>query len=131
MKVTIEKGFLGSYNLTIEGRNGLIKVSRIKRARGDAAGTRVRAEPPDPATKRAGAAGLPEARLFERRCAVSGPLPVQRFEPELVRNIVLRRPGVSRREDLACRAAIDDAGEERPGDRVAHLEAAASPVPRP
>lgn len=29
-KVTIETGFLGSYNLTIEGRNGLIKVSRIK-----------------------------------------------------------------------------------------------------
>ena len=29
-KVTIETGFLSSYNLTIEGRNGLIKVSRIK-----------------------------------------------------------------------------------------------------
>ena len=30
MKVTIEKGILGSYNLTIDGRNGLIKVSRLK-----------------------------------------------------------------------------------------------------
>jgi hypothetical protein len=30
MKVTIENGFLGSYNLSIEGRNGLIKVTRIK-----------------------------------------------------------------------------------------------------
>ena len=30
MKVTIERGWLGSYNLTIEGRNGLIKVFRIK-----------------------------------------------------------------------------------------------------
>lgn len=30
LKVTIEKGFLGSYNLTIEGRNGLIKVNRLK-----------------------------------------------------------------------------------------------------
>jgi len=30
MKVTIETGSLGSYNLTIEGRNGLIKVSRLK-----------------------------------------------------------------------------------------------------
>ncbi len=30
MKVTIETGWLGSYNLTIEGRNGLIKVSRMK-----------------------------------------------------------------------------------------------------
>ena len=30
MKVTIEKGFLGSYNLTIDGRNGLIKVTRLK-----------------------------------------------------------------------------------------------------
>ena len=30
MKVTIETGALGSYNLTIEGRNGLIKVSRLK-----------------------------------------------------------------------------------------------------
>ena len=30
MKVLIETGFLGSYNLTIEGRNGLIKVTRLK-----------------------------------------------------------------------------------------------------
>ena len=30
MKVTIEAGFLGSYNLTIEGRNSLIKVTRLK-----------------------------------------------------------------------------------------------------
>ena len=30
MKVTIETGFLGSYNLTIDGRNGLIKVRRLK-----------------------------------------------------------------------------------------------------
>jgi hypothetical protein len=30
MKVTIENGFLGSYNLTIDGRNGLIKVTRLK-----------------------------------------------------------------------------------------------------
>jgi hypothetical protein len=30
MKVTIENGFLGSFNLTIEGRHGLIKVTRIK-----------------------------------------------------------------------------------------------------
>ena len=30
MKVTIEKGWIGSYNLTIAGRNGLIKVSRMK-----------------------------------------------------------------------------------------------------
>lgn len=30
MKVKIEAGVLGSYNLTIEGRNGLIKVSRLK-----------------------------------------------------------------------------------------------------
>ncbi len=30
MKITIETGALGSYNLTIEGRNGLIKVSRLK-----------------------------------------------------------------------------------------------------
>jgi hypothetical protein len=30
LKVTIEVGFLGSYNLTIEGRNGLIKVTRLK-----------------------------------------------------------------------------------------------------
>ena len=30
MKVTIENGFLGSYNLTIEGRNGLLKVTRLK-----------------------------------------------------------------------------------------------------
>jgi len=29
-KVLIEKGFLGSYNLTINGRTGLIKVSRLK-----------------------------------------------------------------------------------------------------
>ena len=29
-KVTIETGFLNSYNLTIEGRNGLIKVRRLK-----------------------------------------------------------------------------------------------------
>jgi len=30
MKVTIEVGVFGSYNLTIEGRNGLIKVTRLK-----------------------------------------------------------------------------------------------------
>ena len=30
MKVTVETGWLGSYNLTIEGRNGLIKVTRLK-----------------------------------------------------------------------------------------------------
>jgi len=30
MKVTVETGFLGSYNLTIDGRNGLIKVTRLK-----------------------------------------------------------------------------------------------------
>jgi hypothetical protein len=30
MKVTIEQGALGSYNLTIEGRKALIKVSRLK-----------------------------------------------------------------------------------------------------
>jgi hypothetical protein len=30
MKVTIELGFLESYNLTIEGRNALIKVTRLK-----------------------------------------------------------------------------------------------------
>ena len=30
MKVTIELGFFGSYNLTIEGKNGLIKVTRLK-----------------------------------------------------------------------------------------------------
>ena len=30
MKVTIENGFLGSYNLTIEGRHGLIKVTRLE-----------------------------------------------------------------------------------------------------
>jgi len=30
MKVTIERGALGSYNLTIEGRRSLIKVSRLK-----------------------------------------------------------------------------------------------------
>ncbi len=29
IKVTIEKGFLSSYNLTIAGRNGLIKVNRV------------------------------------------------------------------------------------------------------
>jgi hypothetical protein len=30
MKVTIATGFLNSYDLTIEGRNGLIKVRRLK-----------------------------------------------------------------------------------------------------
>jgi hypothetical protein len=30
MRVTVETGWLGSYNLTIEGRNGLIKVTRLK-----------------------------------------------------------------------------------------------------
>ncbi len=30
MKVTIEIGVMGSYNLTIEGRNGLVKVTRLK-----------------------------------------------------------------------------------------------------
>jgi hypothetical protein len=30
MKVLIERGVFGSYNLTIEGRNGLIKVTRLK-----------------------------------------------------------------------------------------------------
>jgi hypothetical protein len=30
MKVTIEKGVFGSYNLTIDGRNGLIKVTRLQ-----------------------------------------------------------------------------------------------------
>jgi hypothetical protein len=30
MKVLIEKGWLNSYNLTIEGRNGLIKVTRLQ-----------------------------------------------------------------------------------------------------
>jgi hypothetical protein len=30
MKVLVERGLLGSYNLTIEGRNGLIKVTRLK-----------------------------------------------------------------------------------------------------
>ena len=30
MKVKVERGALGSYNLTIAGRNGLIKVSRLK-----------------------------------------------------------------------------------------------------
>lgn len=30
MKVTIEQGALGSYNLTIEGRRSFIKVSRLK-----------------------------------------------------------------------------------------------------
>lgn len=29
-KVTIERGALGSYNLTIEGRGGLIKVARVR-----------------------------------------------------------------------------------------------------
>lgn len=29
-KVTIERGAFGSYNLTMEGRNGLIKVTRIR-----------------------------------------------------------------------------------------------------
>jgi hypothetical protein len=28
-KVTIEKGFLGSYNLLVAGRNGLVKVNRV------------------------------------------------------------------------------------------------------
>jgi hypothetical protein len=30
MKVVIERGLLGSYNLVIDGRNGLIKVTRLK-----------------------------------------------------------------------------------------------------
>jgi hypothetical protein len=30
MKVLIERGFLGSYNLSIDGRTGLIKVRRLK-----------------------------------------------------------------------------------------------------
>ncbi len=30
MKVTVEIGFLGSYNLTIEGRKYLVKVNRLK-----------------------------------------------------------------------------------------------------
>jgi hypothetical protein len=30
MKVTVETGMFGSYNLTIEGRNGLVKVRRVK-----------------------------------------------------------------------------------------------------
>lgn len=30
LKVTIERGLLDSYNLTIEGRNGLIKVRRVE-----------------------------------------------------------------------------------------------------
>ena len=30
MKVTIEVGALGSYNLTVDGTNGLVKVSRLK-----------------------------------------------------------------------------------------------------
>ncbi len=30
MKVAIETGFLGNYNLTIEGRNALIRVRRVK-----------------------------------------------------------------------------------------------------
>ena len=30
MRITIERGMLDSYNLTVEGRNGLIKVRRLK-----------------------------------------------------------------------------------------------------
>ena len=30
MKVTIEVGFFASYNLSIEGRNGMVKVTRLK-----------------------------------------------------------------------------------------------------
>jgi len=30
IKVAIEKGFFGSYDLTVEGRNGIIKVRRVK-----------------------------------------------------------------------------------------------------
>ncbi len=30
LKVAIEKGFFGSYDMTIDGRNGLIKVRRVK-----------------------------------------------------------------------------------------------------
>src|SRR5215472_669391 len=30
MKVTIEVGVFGSYNLSVEGRNGIIKVTRLK-----------------------------------------------------------------------------------------------------
>lgn len=30
MKVTIEQGILESYNLTIDGRNGLVKVRRVR-----------------------------------------------------------------------------------------------------
>jgi len=30
MKVTVETGLFGSYNLSIEGRNGIIKVTRLK-----------------------------------------------------------------------------------------------------
>jgi hypothetical protein len=30
MKVTIEKAFMGSFSLTVEGRNGIVKVRRIK-----------------------------------------------------------------------------------------------------
>jgi hypothetical protein len=30
MRVTVETGMLGSYNLTIEGRNGLVKVRRLQ-----------------------------------------------------------------------------------------------------
>jgi hypothetical protein len=30
MKVTIEKAMMGSFSLTVEGRNGLVKVRRIK-----------------------------------------------------------------------------------------------------
>ena len=29
-KVTIERGAFGSYNLTIEGRGGLVKVTRLR-----------------------------------------------------------------------------------------------------
>jgi len=30
MKVTIEVGVFGSYNLSVEGRNGIVKVTRLK-----------------------------------------------------------------------------------------------------
>lgn len=30
MKVTIEAGYLGGYNLSVEGRNGIIKVRRLR-----------------------------------------------------------------------------------------------------
>lgn len=30
LKVSIEKGFFGSYDMTVEGRNGIIKVRRVK-----------------------------------------------------------------------------------------------------